>query len=69
MDKDYLLHDEADSTSVVWSPCGENGALNINSQIRLTSTNERARGLLTADSLDASFRQLVHIKWQECHRD
>lgn len=67
-DQDYLLHDEADSTSIVWSPCGQNGALNINSQVRLTSTNSNATGLLTTDSLDASFRQIVHVRWQPCVR-
>jgi hypothetical protein len=49
LDSDYLLHDEADSTSVVWSPCGANGALNINSQLRLTSTDPEASGTVTND--------------------
>lgn len=66
LDEDYVLHDEADSTSIVWSPCGQNGALNINSQVRLTSTNPNATGLLTSDSLDASFRQVVYVQWQKC---
>ncbi|PGH19096.1 hypothetical protein AJ79_00130 [Helicocarpus griseus UAMH5409] len=66
LDSDYLLHDEADNTSIVWSPCGGNGALNINSQIRLTSTDRDASGFLTNDSIDASFRQIVHVRWQEC---
>lgn len=66
MDEDYLIHDEADSTSTVWSPCGQNGAMNINSQIRLTSIDDVSEGLLTNDSVDTSFRQIVHVRWQEC---
>lgn len=66
MDRDYLLHDEAPSASTIWSPCGANGALNINTQVRLTSTNKKATGILTNDSLDASFRQIVHVRWREC---
>ncbi|EQL32629.1 hypothetical protein BDFG_05174 [Blastomyces dermatitidis ATCC 26199] len=66
MDKDYLLHDETDHTSIVWSPCGANGALNINSQIRLTSGNRNARGVLSTDSIDASVKQIVHVRWQKC---
>ncbi|EER29982.1 hypothetical protein D8B26_007256 [Coccidioides posadasii str. Silveira] len=63
---DFLLHDEAENTSTVWSPCGANGALNINSQIRLTSSDRNAQGIMTNDSLDASFKQIVHFRWREC---
>lgn len=63
---DYLKHDEADSTSVVWSPCGANGMLNINSQVRLSSTVSSATGLLTTDSTDLKFTQVVYVQWQKC---
>ncbi|KAJ4364091.1 hypothetical protein N0V83_009546 [Neocucurbitaria cava] len=63
---DYLKHDEADSTSIVWSPCGASGMLNINSQVRLTSTNASATGLLTTDSTDLKFTQVVYVQWQKC---
>ncbi|KAM5443274.1 hypothetical protein MferCBS31731_001595 [Microsporum ferrugineum] len=66
LDKDYILHDEANQTSTVWSPCGANGALNINSQVRLTATDRNARGILTNDSVDTSFKQIVHVRWQQC---
>ncbi|KAF2006318.1 hypothetical protein P154DRAFT_529990 [Amniculicola lignicola CBS 123094] len=63
---DYLKHDQADSTSVVWSPCGTNGMLNINSQVRLTSSVPAATGLLTTDSTDLKFTQVVYVQWQAC---
>jgi len=63
---DYLKHDEADSTSVVWSPCGAEGMLNINSQVRLESSNTSATGLLTTDSTDLKFTQIVYVAWQKC---
>jgi len=65
---DYLKHDQADSTSVVWSPCGAEGLLNINSQIRLTATNTSATGLLTTDSTDLKFSQVVYVQWQACKK-
>ncbi|PVH91906.1 hypothetical protein DM02DRAFT_576540 [Periconia macrospinosa] len=65
---DYLKHDEADSTSTVWSPCGTNGLLNINSQVRLTATNASASGLLTTDSTDLKFTQIAYVKWQKCNQ-
>ncbi|PGH19826.1 hypothetical protein AJ80_03743 [Polytolypa hystricis UAMH7299] len=64
-DADYFIHDEAPSTSTVWSPCGGNGLLNINSQLRLSGDRTKA-GLLTNDSIDGSFVQVVHVRWQEC---
>lgn len=65
---DYLKHDEADSTSVVWSPCGAAGNLNINSQVRLEnlSGGSKATGLLTTDSTDLKFTQVVYVQWQKC---
>lgn len=66
MSQDYLKHDEAPSTSTIWSPCGQEGLLNVNSQIRLTSTDSKAQGLLTNDSIDAKFKQIVYVNWQKC---
>ncbi|KAF2679872.1 hypothetical protein K458DRAFT_313346 [Lentithecium fluviatile CBS 122367] len=65
---DYLKHDQADSTSVVWSPCGANGMLNINSQVRLAQASgyTSAQGLLTTDSTDLKFTQVVYVQWQKC---
>ena len=66
MDQDYLIHDEADNASLGWSPCGAEGTLNINSQVRLTSTNASSTGLLTTDSVDTKFTQILYVKWQSC---
>ena len=52
--------------SVSWSPCGVSAAININSQVRLTSTNQQASGLLTADSTDLKFTRVIYLKWQTC---
>ena len=62
----YLVHDTADTASLVWSPCGANAMLNINSQIALTSTDSKAQGLLTTDSTDLSFKTLIYIQWKAC---
>ena len=64
--QDYLFHDVAKSTSVVWSPCGAEGLLNINSQVRLTSRNPKAGGELTTDSIDTKFTQILYFNWQRC---
>ena len=40
--------------------------LNINSQVRLESTVAAATGLLTTDSTDLKFTQVVYVQWQKC---
>ena len=51
---------------VTWSPCGKAGAVNINSQVRLTSTNPKASGQLTTDSVDLKFTQVLYLQWRKC---
>jgi hypothetical protein len=64
--RDYLEHDEIENASLVWSPCGAQGMLNINSQVLLTSPNHNAQGMLTVDSIDTKFTQILHIQWRKC---
>lgn len=40
--------------------------LNINSQVRLATTDASASGLLTTDSTDLKFSQVVYVQWQKC---
>lgn len=69
MTGDYLKHDQADSISTVWSPCGAAGMLNINSQVRLTApAGSSATGLLTTDSTDLKFTQIAYVQWQKCQK-
>lgn len=66
VDGDYLKYNTADSTPVIRSPCGAEGMLNINSQVRLTSTNSSSSSLLTTDSPYAKSTQIVYVNWQTC---
>ncbi|KAI9656740.1 MAG: hypothetical protein M1821_003379 [Bathelium mastoideum] len=66
MDEDYLVSDTAQSVSTIWSPCGANGALNINSQVRVAASSSKASGLMTTDSVDTKFTQIVYFNWQTC---
>ncbi|KAF3931039.1 hypothetical protein ABW20_dc0103947 [Dactylellina cionopaga] len=65
-DENYLIHDELTSTSVVWSPCGEAGALNINSQISLRTSITGSSGLMTTDSEDGKFTYIMGLQWAQC---
>lgn len=63
---DYAISDQIPFTSTIWSPCGAALPLNINSQVRLTSTKSGASGLLTQDSIDGKVTYVVGVQWQKC---
>ncbi|KAF1990235.1 hypothetical protein K402DRAFT_224745 [Aulographum hederae CBS 113979] len=63
---DYVKNDKASQESLVWSPCGSEGLLNINSQVRLQQRDKKASGLLTTDTIDAKFVQELAITWRKC---
>jgi len=63
--QDYNVVDTIDTTSTVWSPCGIQGMLNINSQVRLSGP-ANAQGYMTDDSFDGHFEHIIGIQWQKC---
>ena len=49
---DYQVRDQIGVSSHLWSPCGANRALNLNTQLRLNnSQNRNGNGLVTIDRL------------------
>lgn len=63
---DYEVIDDIPLTSVVWSPCGAPVALNINSQVRLSTSSTTASGQITDDSVDGKITFVVGVQWQKC---
>lgn len=53
MNGNYLKHDEVDAISTIWSPCGEQGMLNIKSEVRIAPMSVTGLNLLTVDSFDS----------------
>ena len=68
VNRDYQIRDTLGISSVVWSPCGMQRALNINTQIRLSANNAASRGLITTDSIDGQLKTLYRygLTWQRC---
>ncbi|KAF9738838.1 secreted protein [Paraphaeosphaeria minitans] len=66
MEGNYLKHDEIDAGSTVWSPCGEQGMLNIKSEVRIVPFTAKGLNLLTVDTVDAKFSQKYYVQWQRC---
>jgi hypothetical protein len=54
IDKDYLKTDELGVESTVWSPCGAEGMLNINSAIQLSPLKSEEPALMTASNLKSA---------------
>lgn len=46
-DDNYIKTDEFGLESTVWSPCGAEGLLNVNSEVRVTPLNTNNTALLT----------------------
>jgi hypothetical protein len=62
LEGNYLKHDEVDAGSTVWSPCGEQGMLNIKSEVRIVPMTAKGLNLLTVDTVDAKY----YVQWQKC---
>jgi len=63
---DYSIADTIPFTSTIFSPCGAALPLNVNSQVRLTSTNSKNSGIITNDSIDGTIAFQVGVQWQKC---
>lgn len=62
----YTKTDKVETTSVIWSPCGSNGILNINNRLSLTSTDPKAAGEFTNDDATVALTQQLHVAWRPC---
>ncbi|KAK4240088.1 hypothetical protein C8A03DRAFT_42373 [Achaetomium macrosporum] len=65
-DDNYIKTDQFGVESTVWSPCGLEGLLNINSEVRLSPMDATKPALMTVDSTDLRFTQVHYLQWQKC---
>ncbi|TAQ89978.1 hypothetical protein B7494_g1726 [Chlorociboria aeruginascens] len=63
-DGDYAITDSVPFTSTIWSPCGSALPLNIDSQVRLSSTVSTGTGEITDDSIDGKITFVVGVTWE-----
>ncbi|KAI1307482.1 hypothetical protein F5Y03DRAFT_405574 [Xylaria venustula] len=62
----YTKQDSIPTASIIWSPCGATGILNVNNRIALTATNTSASGTISDDDATVALTQQVHVAWQAC---
>lgn len=61
-DDNYLKTDQFGIETTVWSPCGQEGYLNVNSEVRLTPIDNKKTALLTVGA--PSFRGPWTAPWE-----
>ena len=52
--------------AVVWSPCGQDAMLNVNSEVALTPFNTPANGVLAATKESGRFTSNLYVQWKQC---
>jgi hypothetical protein len=65
---DYQIRDSLGIDALVWSPCGAQRALIINSSVRLVnhSGSSSARGVMTTDSINGTVKHIYSLQWRRC---
>lgn len=69
-DDDWQASDMTNVAALVFSPCGEQRDLNINTELRVaggTSNVKTTTSFMTMDSTDGSITTTYHFDWEACH--
>ncbi|HVK62586.1 MAG TPA: DUF4360 domain-containing protein [Bdellovibrionales bacterium] len=64
-DAPYLVTDRLAAEAVVWTPCGAEANLRVNTNMRVSSPR-RDYAMSTVDSADISAGLVYHIQWRRC---
>lgn len=69
IERDFLIHDGLAGAARVWSPCGSQRSLNLNTSIQLNTSSSERSGLITlgygAGDLPGGVGQLALV-WKRC---
>ena len=66
VDSEYLISNDIAVGALVWSPCGADTNLRINSAMTARTNARREQVMATVDSTDVRSSMLYHIAWQRC---
>jgi hypothetical protein len=67
-DDEYMLTNDLALSAIVWSACGEDVNLRINSSIMARTNGKKEDVLATVDSTDIAAGLVYHLQWQKCHK-
>jgi len=65
-DSDYLFSNEVLGTATVWSACGADTNLRVNTAMMVRSNRANHVALATVDSADVQAGLIYHLRWRRC---
>ena len=68
IDRNYQTKDALALEASNWSPCGVSRALVLQTEVRLTSSQRRAQGIITTDSINGEVEHKYGVQWKRCGR-
>jgi hypothetical protein len=63
---EYSLTDRLAAETLVWSACGADTNLRVNTSMMVQTNQRRDQALSTVDSADVSAGVIYHIQWRRC---
>lgn len=63
----YELTSNLGVEALVWSPCGAETNLRVNTSMMVMTNRRQEQALATVDSADISAGIVYHIQWRQCH--
>jgi hypothetical protein len=64
--QDYFISNDVVAASQVWSPCGADTNLRVNSDLMTQTNGYRENTLSTVDSADIKAGLVYHVQWRRC---
>jgi hypothetical protein len=68
-DEDYLLSSELGVHASVWSACGADVNLRVNTSMMVRTNRKKDDALATVDSADFASGMIYHFKWKTCYQE
>lgn len=66
-ERDFTISHELEAEALVWSRCGEDVILRVNSSILARSNRQMDDVLMSMDSTDISSQLVYHVSWKRCN--
>lgn len=67
MDDEYVISNQLGLNALVWSKCGADVNLRVNSSMMVRASSNHVDALATVDSADFSAGIVYHVKWRRCN--
>lgn len=67
VDSNYLLSNNLTATALVWSACGEDISLRVNTAMMAKSNSKKQDVLATLDSADIAAGLVYQLQWRKCN--